>query len=195
MGASRGSKPVATLLQLLSEAYRSASTVGEKKCVVQDMSDQLPHRDAIEFLLGVLETALSPQERRIRVAALGHFEWCPVKSRAQQRRFVTVLTKLVQSDSWEERMYAIGVCRLWMHAGRVSSLIYDLVLHAETRDMRNGAMSCFVVFKRGEVPRRAISICKRLLKDPDFAGSARAYLMEWGETGGETGRSREKTPN
>jgi hypothetical protein len=172
---------MATLLQLLSEDYRSASTEGEKKCVVQDMSDQLPHPDAIEFLLSVLETALSPQEELIRVAALKHFEWCPIKSRAQRRRFVTALTSLIQSKSWEERMYAIGVCRRWMHARCVSSLIYDLILHAEARDMRSGAMACLMGFKRGKVPKRAISICKRLLKDPAFAGSARTRLTEWGE--------------
>jgi hypothetical protein len=172
---------MATLLQVLSNGYCSASTVSEKKCVVQDMSDHLPHSDAIEFLLYVLETAVSAQERLIRVAALEHFEWCPIRSRAQQRRFVAVLTGLVQSRSWEERMHAIGVCRRWMHAGRVSSLVYDLILHAEARDMRNGAMICLMGFEPGKVPKRTISICKRMLKDPDYGGLARERLKVWGE--------------
>jgi hypothetical protein len=69
-----------------------------------------------------------------------------------------------------------------MHAGRVSSHIYDLILNAKDRNVRNVAMRCLAGFKPGEVPQRAIGVCKRLLKDPHFAGSARTYLTAWGKT-------------
>jgi hypothetical protein len=170
-----------TRVELLEDAYRRASTVSEKKVVIQDLSGLNLDQEVVDFLLSVLETATGPKAELIRVAALKHFEWCPVESKAQQRRFVKALTHLVESPSSRvERIYALGVCKRWMHAAQVSSLIYGLILHAEDRNIRNMAVGCLAQFKPGNVPQRAISLCKRLLKDPHFAGSARTYLRKWG---------------
>jgi hypothetical protein len=56
-----------TVAELL-KAYESTADVSERRCVIEDLSPHLPHREALDFILGVAESSSARKEKQLRLA-------------------------------------------------------------------------------------------------------------------------------
>jgi hypothetical protein len=168
-----------TVADLLA-SYASTTNPTKRLQIVEEMGDYLPDPVALDFLIGIVETPPQSEKAQFRVPAIQALGGYSSGPEHEQQRVVMLLTDLVRySSSDVERGYALMATRRWVHTDQVGSLLHDLIVNQTCRELRSMAMNCLSAIKPDNVPEYAITLCKRMLDDPELGGSARFYLNRW----------------